>query len=184
MRLRNSADGYGAVPQALHWAVAVLVVVAWSTQTFDDVLPRGPARAAALFVHISAGLAVITLVVARLAWRVGDPPPAPEKTTLGEWAERAGQITHYLLYALLVAIPIAGIVLQFARGDTLPIFGLVHIASPWPADRAFSRSVKDVHAFLANAIMILAGLHAAAALAHHWIFRDRTLLRMLPGMRR
>jgi cytochrome b561 len=184
MRLRNTSDSYGAVPQALHWAVAVLVVLAWLSETFGDVLPRGTARAAGLFVHMSAGLAIIALVVLRLAWRLGDPPPPPEKTSLGDWAERASQISHYALYALLVAIPIVGIVLQFARGDALAIFGLFHIASPWAADRGFAHTVQEIHAFLANGIMILAGIHAAAALAHHWIFRDRTLLRMLPGMKR
>jgi cytochrome b561 len=184
MRLRNSSDSYGAVPQALHWAVAVLVLLAWLLGTFGDVLPRGPARAAGLFVHMSAGLAIVALVVVRLGWRLGDPPPLPERTALGDWAERAGQLTHYALYALLIAIPVAGIVLQFARGGAVPLFGLIEIASPWPADRAFSRSVREVHEVLANALMILAGIHAAAALAHHWIFRDRTLLRMLPSARR
>ena len=66
----------------------------------------------------------------------------------------------------------------------MPVFGLIDIASPWPADRAFSRSVREVHELLANALMVVAGIHAAAALAHHWIFRDRTLLRMLPSARR
>ena len=43
----------------------------------------------------------------------------------------AARIAHYTLYALLVAVPVAGIVLQFARGDALPLFGLAEIASPW-----------------------------------------------------
>jgi cytochrome b561 len=75
-------------------------------------------------------------------------------------------------------------VLQFARGGAVPVFGLFDIASPWPADRAFSRSVREIHELLADGVMILAGLHAAAAPAHHWLFRDRTLLRMLPSARR
>lgn len=182
--MRNSPDGYGAVPQALHWAVAVLVLLAWLLGTFGDVFPRGPARAAGLFVHMSAGLAIIALVVVRLAWRLGDPPPLPEKTALGDWVERAGRLTHYALYALLIAIPVAGIVLQFARGGAVPVFGLFDIASPWLADRAFSRSVREIHELLADAAMILAGIHAAAALAHHWLFRDRMLLRMLPSARK
>jgi len=82
MQLRNSQDSYGFIPQALHWAVVVLVILAWALGTFDDVFPKGPARAAALFVHISAGLAVIAFVAVRLLWRIGDPPPRPEKTPL------------------------------------------------------------------------------------------------------
>jgi cytochrome b561 len=72
-------------------------------------------------------------------------------------------------------------VTQFARGDAVSIFGLYEIASPWVKDRAFARSVTEVHEILANALVILAGLHAVAALVHHWILRDRTLARMLPG---
>jgi cytochrome b561 len=90
------------------------------------------------------------------------------------------KVSHYLLYGLLIAVPIAGIVLQFARGDALPIFGVADIASPWVKDRAFARSVKEVHEVLAHALMIVAAFHAAAALLHHRVLRDRTLSRMLP----
>jgi len=181
MRFRNSADGYGAIPQSLHWFTVALVAIAWALGTFDDLLPKGPARAAGLFVHIFAGLAILAALVARVLWRMVDPPPPSEPTMLGVWVDRAGQLAHYALYALLVAVPIAGIVLQFARGDALPLFGLSEIPSPWVADRAYARSVKEIHEVLANALVILAALHAVAALVHHWVFRDRTLVRMLPG---
>ena len=98
----------------------------------------------------------------------------------GKWLDPAAPIAHYGLYVLLVAVPVVGIVLQFARGDALPLFGLAEIPSPWLKDRAFAHSVKEVHEVLAHALVILAVMHAAAALIHHWIFRDRTLVRMLP----
>jgi cytochrome b561 len=164
----------------MHWITVVLVILAWLLGQFDDVFPKGAARAAALFVHNSAGLAVIGILVLRLFWRFADPPPPIEHTILGAWLDRAGRLAHYLLYALLVAVPISGIVLQFARGDALPLFGLTEIASPWVRDRAFARSVKEIHEVAANALIILAALHAAAALLHHWVLRDRTLVRMLP----
>ena len=157
-----------------------LVIVAWLLGTFDDAFPRGAARAASLFVHMTAGLAILVLLLGRAAWRVGDPPPPVESSGLGVWGERAGQFAHYALYVLLAAVSIAGIVVQFARGNALPVFGLFEIASPWASNRAFARSVKEVHEVLANALVILAILHAVAALVHHWIFRDRTLARMLP----
>ena len=184
MRFRNSADGYGATAQFLHWLTVVLVAVAWILGTFDDVLPKGAARAAGLFVHISAGVAILVALVARLLWRMVDRPPPPTPTMLGAWMDTAGRLAHYALYALLVAVPIAGIVLQFARGDALPLFGLAEIPSPWLADRRYARSVKEVHEVLANALVMLAAFHAAAALVHHWVFRDRTLVRMLPDVRR
>lgn len=89
-------------------------------------------------------------------------------------------MAHVGLYALLIAVPVIGIVLQFARGEALPLFGLMEITSPWQKDRAFAHNVKELHEIAAHGLVVLAGLHGGAALAHHWIFRDRTLVRMLP----
>jgi cytochrome b561 len=124
---------------------------------------------------------VLAIIAVRVLWRFIDSPPPPVETPLGAWLDRAGRFAHLSLYALLVAVPIVGIATQFARGHALPLFGLGEIASPWAADRAFAHSVKEVHEVLANVLLAIAGVHAAAALAHHWIFRDRTLRRMLPG---
>ena len=181
MQVFNSSQRYGAVVQFLHWSTAVFVVIAWLLGTFGDDLPKGVARNAGLFIHISAGLAILAVVAVRILWRLIDPPPQPEATPFGVWLDRAGRFAHVALYVLLVAVPVIGIVTQFARGQPLPLFGLAEIASPWPADRAFAHSVKEVHEFLANALAAVAAVHAGAALLHHWVFRDRTLKRMLPG---
>ena len=91
---------------------------------------------------------------------------------------------HYVLYGLLVAVPVFGIALQFAEGHALPLFGLGEILSPWPADKAFAHSLKEVHEILAHLLVILAVFHMTAALVHHVVFGDNTLKRMLPRMRR
>jgi cytochrome b561 len=96
-------------------------------------------------------------------------------------AARCSAADAFALYGLLIAVPVVGVLLQFARGDALPLFGIVDIASPWVRDRTFAKSLTEVHETLANLLLIAAGLHAAAALAHHWLLRDRTLARMLPG---
>ena len=182
MQWRNSVRGYGAAPQLMHWITVALVILAWFLGQFDDIFPKGPARAASLFVHISAGLAVIAFLVLRLCWRIADPPPPTERTMLGPWLDHAARLAHYLLYALLIAVPLSGIALQFARGDALPLFGMGEIASPFGgAGRALRGTVKEVHEVAANALILLAALHAVAALLHHWLLRDRTLVRMLPG---
>jgi cytochrome b561 len=184
MQLRNSAQVYGAIPKSLHWLTVALVIVAWVLGTFGDELPRGAARDFGMFVHITAGLLIIALLVARVLWRVLDPPPPAETTPFGSWIEAVGKLTHLTLYVLLAVTPIMGIVLQFARGDALPVFGFTEIASPWIRDKGFARSMKDIHETLANALVILAVLHACAALIHHWAWQDRTLKRMLPGIAR
>ena len=152
--------------------------------TFGDDLPRGAARAAGLSTHIAAGLTIIALLATRILWRVVDPPPPPIETPLGNGLVLIGRVAHFALYALLAATPVVGILVQFARGDALPLYGLTAIASPWVRDRAFAGSIKEIHETLANVLIILAVLHAAAAFVHHWIFRDRTLARMLPGVAR
>ena len=182
MRARNSSQSYGAIAIALHWAVFALVLGSWLSGQFGAELPRA-ARETSLFVHISSGLGVLGLMMVRLFWRAADPVPAPVESPLGLWGERAGQAVHYMLYALLIAVPVAGIVVQFAKGHALPMLGLFEIASPWTDDRAFARDTKAVHELLANGTIILIGLHSAAALVHHYIFHDGTLLRMLPGSR-
>lgn len=184
MQLRNSARGYGAVSLSLHWLTVGLVIPAWFLGTFGDELPRGAARSAGLLVHMWAGLAILALVALRIAWRLFDPPPPFEPSRFGQWLHVAARLTHLALYGLLIAVPVMGVLLQFARGDPLPLFGIVDIASPWVRDRTFARSLKEVHEALANLLLIAAGLHAAAALAHHWLLGDRTLARMLPGRTR
>ncbi len=186
MQLLNSPTRYGAIAQFLHWTAVALVVLAWVLGMLGDELPKGSSRDLGLYVHTTAGLLVIALTILRLLWRLADPSPPAEKTRFGEWlfADWVGlgaKLAHFGLYVLLVAVPVAGIVLQFARGDGLSIFGIVEIASPWVRDRAFAESVKEIHELLAHGLLALAGLHAAAALVHHWVFRDRTLVRMLPG---
>ena len=183
MQLRNSAQGYGAVSMALHWLTVTLVATAWLLGTFGDDLPHA-LRSAGLFAHVSFGLAILIVVTVRIAWHVVDPPPPLANTRLGILLNVAAKLTHVALDGLLIAVPLIGILLQFARGDALPIFGILDVASPWVRDRAFARSTKAIHETAANTLMIVAALHAAAAMAHHWILRDRTLSRMLPGFGR
>jgi cytochrome b561 len=122
--------------------------------------------------------------VLRLLWRLIDRPPPPEITPFGSWLEFLGRLTHVALYVLLAATPIIGILLQFARGDPLPLFGLTEIASPWVRDRAFVHSLKGVHEVLSDTLIVLAAFHALAAMIHHWVWHDQTLARMLPGVAR
>jgi len=164
----------------------MLVLLAWALGMLGDELPEGLSRALGMLIHITAGLLVIALTVFRLLWRLVDPSPPAERTDFGgwlfaDWIGLGAKLAHLALYVLLVAVPIAGIVLQFARGDSLPIFWIGEIASPWVKDRAFAESVKEIHELLAHGLLAVAGLHAAAALIHHLVFADRTLVRMLPG---
>jgi cytochrome b561 len=185
MRLLNSQARYGAIALALHWSAVALVVVAWTLGLFVDELPRGAARILGLQGHMLAGLLVVVITGLRLLWRLADPSPPPEPTRFGawlfaDWIPAMARLVHVGLYLLMIAVPVAGIVLRFARGESVDLFGIMEIASPWTRDRAFVENVAEVHELLAHALIALAGFHAAAALLHHWVFGDRTLARMLP----
>lgn len=180
MQLMNSMSRYGAGPQIVHWLTALFVIVGWLLGQFGDYLPRGPIRAAGVFTHMTLGQCVFILLVVRFAWRLANPPPPAEFTPLGSVLVVAAKLSHFMLYALLFAVPLLGIIVQLKRGHSLPLLGLWQFQSPWPADRVMARSILHVHHFLANALLILAGIHAGAALIHHYVWRDRTLVRMLP----
>ena len=184
MQLAAEIRRYGTMPRFLHWMTVVLVVLAWVLGTFGDDLPKGAARATGLFVHMSAGLLVLGALVMRLVWRTVERPPPTLPNEFGRWlgafADPAVRLGHFALYALLFAVPIVGIVAQFARGDALPLFGIAEITSPWVRDRAFAHTVTEIHEVAANALVIVACFHAAAALIHHFVFGDETLVRMLP----
>jgi cytochrome b561 len=169
------------MPQLIHWFTALAVIVGWLLGQFGDDLPKGEPRDFGLLTHMVLGQCVIALLLVRLMWRIVNPVPPPEATPLGRFLELAAKASHFTLYTLLLLVPCLGIIVQLTRGHDLPIFGLWDFASPWPADRAVARTALTVHQYLANALLILAGVHAGAALVHHWVWRDRTLVRMLPG---
>jgi cytochrome b561 len=181
MQLANSKTRYGTVPQTVHWLTVIFVLCGFLLGQFGDVLPKGPARDTGLLVHMTLGQCVFALVLIRLVWRTVNPPPPPEATPFGRILVIAARVSHYTLYALLLTVPFLGMIVQLKRGNALPIFGIWEFASPWPLDKALARSVLEVHGTLADALLILAGVHASAALIHHWVWRDRTLRRMLPG---
>src|SRR3984885_12767257 len=182
MQLTNSKAQYGAVPQILHWLTALFVICGWLLGTFHDDLPKGAVRTAAFTAHMTLGQCVIVLLIARLVWRMANPPPPPEPTRFGWLQQAVAALTHYVLYGLLVAVPFMGILVQLKRGHALPLFGIWDLNSPWPVDRALAKRLLKVHEYLADALLLLAGVHAAAALVPPSLFEDRTLLRMLPGV--
>ncbi|MGB6751184.1 MAG: cytochrome b [Xanthobacteraceae bacterium] len=181
MKLRNSTSRYGAIPQGVHWLTALFVICGWLLGQFGDDLPKGPVRGFGFLVHMTLGQCVLALLVVRLIWRFVDPPPPAEATPFGKLVEIAAKLIHFALYALLVVVPFLGIIVQLKRGHDLPIFGVWNFVSPWPADRAIARTMLGLHTYLADALLILAGIHACAAIIHHHVWRDRSLTRMLPG---
>jgi cytochrome b561 len=175
---------YTPMQKFLHWALFALVIFLYALTFGEDLFARGdPAVDAIWRLHISFGLLLAALVFWRAVLRAvtGAPSLPAEMTRLESAAAKAG---HLLLYLLLIAIPVLGILLTWYRGQELSFFGLFTIPSPVAPDRATARSIRELHSLCANGILIVAGLHALAALWHHFIRRDNVLLRMLPARNR
>ena len=162
----------------LHWATALLVAVQFAMAETWDWFAR-PTRHAMESIHVSLGILLAAVIVARLVWRLL-PGHRVEPLQSGP-VRLASKAVHYLLYALLVAQAGFGFVLRWAQGEPLSFFGLFAIPGPIEAtDRATRRGYREWHENLGWAIVIVAGAHAVAALYHHYALRDRVLARMLP----
>ncbi|MDG4883931.1 cytochrome b [Mesorhizobium sp. WSM4884] len=174
---------YTSSQKFLHWALFALVILLYGLTFGEEFYPRGdPAVDAIWRLHISFGLLLAALVFWRVALRgMKGAPSLPAEMTAAEQA--AAKVGHFVLYALLVAIPVLGILLTWFRGDALSFFGLFTVPAPFAPDRATARTIRELHSLCANGILIVAGIHALAALYHHFVRRDEILTRMLPGNR-
>ena len=176
-----SAEPCYSLPlRALHWLTVLAIIVTYGVTYLEDFFPRGtPGRAFIWWTHISVGLTILGFVVLRLALRVGGPVPPPS-AALSRPVHLASTAVHVLLYVLLVATPLVGIYLAFLRGNEVSFFGLFTIPSPLEVDRTAAGQVIEWHELLANGLVVLALLHAVAALVHHHVLKDDVLRRMLP----
>ena len=171
------ARRYDGFTQFAHWATAILVAEQWLGAQVIDWFPSGAPRVNARSVHITLGVALALLLVARLCWRLtrGRRLPLADRGALNV----AAKATHWGLYALLVAMVTVGAFLTWTRGDV--IFNLFKLPQFRPGDRTLVHPTESLHATLGYVILAVAGVHAAAALVHRYVWRDGVLARMLPG---
>ncbi|MCB1704200.1 MAG: cytochrome b [Halioglobus sp.] len=180
MSWKNSSDRYGSLSIGLHWLMFLLIVAVYACIELREFYPKGSDPREALKTwHFMLGLSVLALVSLRLLLRllqsspVISPPPAV-------WQQRVATVMHWLLYALMFAMPIAGWLILSAAGKPIPFFGL-ELPALVAQDKDTAGWIKEIHETAGKVGYALIGLHAAAALFHHYVQRDDTLTRMLPG---
>jgi Cytochrome B561 len=179
MRLRNDESRYGLVAQIFHWAIVVLIVIQFVLASKADALPRGPAKIAVLEQHKSVGITILALVILRLAWRWMNPVP-PQPLSVARWQRVAAQILHIALYSLLLIVPVLGWFMSSARNFPVSWFRMFTLPDFIAPNETAFKVLRAVHVTLARTLAVLALLHIAAALKHHFIDRDDVLRRMLP----
>ena len=169
---------YGAGALAFHWTVAGLIFFLGALGLLFDEIPR-EARPFWINVHVCVGLIYFALVIARLLWRATHKAPHLP-AGVGEFSRRTSVAVHHLLYVLMVAVPIVGIVARVWHGRPFD-YGVFQLNFGVASNPAVYHPAEQIHQLLAYALLALAGLHIAGALYHHFIRRDGVLVRMMPG---
>lgn len=168
---------YSFTMRALHWLVVLAVLIAVVAIEIMDFFPKGSAERAALFIiHQTAGLSLLALMVLRLLARVATqaPPPVPGTPLM----QLAARVTHGALYTLMVGMPVLGLLALAWGGKQIQPFGL-DLPLAVAQDKTLAHLAKEVHESGATLVYIAVGLHAAAALWHEFILKDRLLRRMI-----
>ncbi|MDX2308280.1 MAG: cytochrome b [Hyphomicrobium sp.] len=177
----GTAARYPAPILVIHWLTLVLIVVSYIAMEAHEAFPRGSeARALAIWAHYQTGLSVLVLTFARIAFRLATHPAPPIIPAPAKWQATASHAVHFGIYALLIAMPFIGWALQSADGKAVALLGVPLPALVEPS-KILSGQLEEVHETLGNALYVLIFVHAAAALAHHFVVRDNTMKRMLPG---
>ncbi|HTQ99027.1 MAG TPA: cytochrome b [Candidatus Acidoferrum sp.] len=178
MSWKNSADRYGPVSIALHWSTLAFMVLAYVLIELHDEFKRSQYGRALEDWHGVMGLTILLLVFARLALRLVQVEPriTPKPA---QWEMIGARLMHSALYLFMTVMPLLGWGILSAEGHDILFWGL-HIPPLTAKDRAFAKQLSEVHETIGNIGYLLIGLHAAAALFHHYYKRDDTLKRMLP----
>lgn len=173
-------ERYRPTIQILHWLIALTVIglLIAGLLLHYDLIPKSLHRPLA-FLHMSFGLSVLVLMLARfvIRRRAGVPPLPASVPPLTRAAAHA---TQMLFYVLLVAMPVFGILFVEAHGRTVPFFGLF----TFPVLVGKNREVQDIFAFLhfwgGITVIVLLLLHVGGAIRHE-LRGERIVRRMLPG---
>ena len=175
----DDGTSYDGVAIALHWATALLVIVQFAMAETWDWFAK-PTRQGMESVHISLGVLLTAVIVARIVWRW---LPGHQVSSLeAGWVKIASKGVHYALYGLLIAQAGLGFAFRWAQGHAVSFFGLFEIPGPFgELARPERRQIHELHEWAAWAIVIIALLHALAALYHHYVLKDRVLKRILPA---
>jgi cytochrome b561 len=184
----DQVQRYNRVAMTLHWLIAFLIIGMLLMGLVMGDLPSGPLKGQVYQLHKSIGITILLLSLARLGWRLLNPPPALA-SPMAIWEKTLLHSVHWGFYALIILMPLSGWAMSTAFAPDRPIvlYGLL----AWPnfpvlpavseaEPKALAKQLSEVHELLGNLIWALLALHVGAALKHHFWKRDEVLLRMTP----
>ncbi len=173
---------YSRVAIGLHWVIALMIFGTFALGVYMHELPLSPEKLRLYSYHKWIGVTIFALVLFRLLWRLGHRPPPPPPS-MPAWQRRAATVTHAMLYALTLAIPVSGWLMSSASGFQVVYLGILPIPDLLAKDKVLADQLKGAHEFLNLFMLALVVLHVAAALKHHLLDRDDVLARMFPPVK-
>lgn len=178
MTWQNTPARYGTLSIAMHWLMALLIVALYACIELHEAYPKGSDTRAALKTwHFMLGLSVFFLVWLRLLLRVLQVQPAIEPPPVA-WQRFLAGLVHVALYVFMIGMPLAGWVVLSGEGKPVPFFGL-ELPALIAQNKETAERVEEIHKTVGTIGYALVGVHAVAALFHHYVLRDNTLTRML-----
>ena len=179
VQIKNTSASYGFVSQWFHWIMAVLIIATFIAGiVFENTERSDPNIDFISSLHKSLGMLVLVSVLFRIVWRLVNPAPElPKKTPT--YLRLISWLVHWILYALMILLPVSGIVASFKFGIGIDFFQIFTIESPLQADRDLAREIMDIHHILTKVLFAILVLHIVASLKHHFWDRDDVLVRML-----
>ncbi len=173
MSLKSNSDIYGPVARALHWSIALLFLCLLFSGFLSDDLPKPTT----IMLHKATGILVFGLGVLRLLWWAADTN-RPDDSDLS-WEKWPARLTKWTLAALSVVMPLSGWLMSSASDKPIFFYGLFQVPMLVAPDKALGHLFKESHETLGLIVVALLALHVAGAVRHHFITKDRVLLRML-----
>jgi cytochrome b561 len=171
---------YTRTAMLLHWLVAALILGMFGLGIYMADLPLSPQKLKLYSYHKWAGITVLLLALARLAWRIGHAPP-PLPASQPQWQQLTAHAGHGLLYVLIFAAPLSGWMMSSALGFPVVWFGVLPLPDLIDKNKEIGELLKLVHRYLNYTFLVVVTGHALAAIKHQWLDRDGTLSRMLPA---
>ncbi len=180
MLVKNTSDQYGLITKTFHWLMAVMIIILVLMGLFMGDLPEDSMlRFQAYMLHKSFGALALAFVLCRIGWHLISKTPE-QVESLPAWQKKAAVALHYLLYVCMLAMPLSGLAMTSAAGRKLNVFGLFDLPDLMPPNKDLSGLFWNLHDYSSTLLIIILGLHIAAAIKHHFIDKDTVLKRMLP----
>lgn len=181
MHIKNTHHQFGAITIALHWIMALLIIGMLTVGLYMADLPLGPQKIKLYGWHKEVGFIVLALALFRLFWRLKNISPSLPIPPIEKLLAKG---MHWLLYVLMIAMPITGWLLTSAAGFPVSFFGLFTIPNLIADNEIHRELFETVHLWLGYALITAILLHTLAALKHYLIDKDSILQRMFGYQKR